>query len=526
MQGRINARWDPLAIHPDSPGHYVSGLLGWNYLTASLPSDPVGFAQIFYGHYPAVAIGRWPPGYHLAQALWSLIFSPSPTAILWLQAVTLAVAAGLACSLLRRLTGWAGAILATSLFVFAKPSQLVVSGVMAEPLTAALCLGAATAYVSYLERPRPAAALSFGVLAGFALLTKGSAIFLAFLPLSALLCGHFSLLRRWDFWLPAGVALMVAGPWYLGVESIPGLGSGVKFSAQDMLLRNTPRLGDGAVLQEKSQAVLGMFGWGLGSLAVLGAFVGFVARARERRLEPLPAVLGVYLLAALFCHVVLRESGEPRHLLPAAPVGFGFAFFGALWAVRQALGGLSRAAQVAVAAGACLLASGGPRILPAVSLDFDRAAAAITADPSLDEAVMLVSSRAGGEAIFVAEIAALEPKPRRVILRGTKVLADAGWRAQRYELRFDDGAEVAAYLDSIPVGVLVLDDSPGRIRSITHPDLVRKAVDLHPNRWSRVELDSDHLKIYRSTGSDLRRRMPIRIDLNRRIGKVIELPAH
>ncbi len=524
VQAITSDRWDALAVHPDSPGHYVSGLLGWNYLTAGLPADPIGFAQTFYLHYPAVAIGQWPPGYHLVQALWALAFSPSPGAILWLQAVALAAAATLGCAMLRPTVGLVGAITATALFLIAKPTQLVVSGVMAEPLTAALCLGAAASYVSYLELPRSSAAVGFGLLAGLALLTKGSAIFLALLPASALLCGRADLMRRWDFWLPAGVTLAVAGSWYLGLEQLPSWGAEFRYSAEAVMRRNAPLRGGLIALASKGRAALELFGPGLGSLAALGFVTGFLGPARRRALAPLPAVLGVYLASALLFHFALRESGEPRHLLPAAPVGFGFAFAGALWAVHRVIRGAHRT-QAAVTVAICLLASGGVRLLSETPTDLDRAAAVIASDRSLDEAVILVSSQAGGEAAFVAEVAALEPRPRRVVLRGAKMLADSGWRSQRYEPRFADIDTLATYLQSIPVGVLVLDETPSRGRTVAHPQQLREAIERYDTRWRRIPFESDHLEIYRSTRPDLRRRQTIRIDLSRRIGKVLELPA-
>lgn len=151
----------------------------------------------------------------------------------------MASAATLACALLYREIGWLGAAVATGLFLVSPPAQLVVSGIMAEPVTAALCLGAAAAYIGYLERPRPAPALAFGALAGLALLTKGVAISLAFLPAAALLHGRKQLWKRWDFWAPAAVVLALAGPWYLGLEYLPGLGDGLLYTFEETIRKRS-----------------------------------------------------------------------------------------------------------------------------------------------------------------------------------------------------------------------------------------------------------------------------------------------
>lgn len=45
----------------------------------------------YYIHYPKVAIGHWPPGYHGVLALWWLVFTIGRASALWLNvAMTLA----------------------------------------------------------------------------------------------------------------------------------------------------------------------------------------------------------------------------------------------------------------------------------------------------------------------------------------------------------------------------------------------------------------------------------------------------
>ena len=75
---------------------------------------------------------------------------------------------------------------------------------------------AMAAYARYLERERTADALVFGLCAAMALLVKYNALALALVPpLCVILTGRHYLWRSKSLWLPAGVVLIIAGPWYL-----------------------------------------------------------------------------------------------------------------------------------------------------------------------------------------------------------------------------------------------------------------------------------------------------------------------
>lgn len=521
QQWLSNAADNPFSGHPDSSGHFVTGLLGWNYLAAGLPGDPIEFAKLFYIHYPNVALGQWPPGYAAANTIWNILFSPSPEALLWMQALALGAAATLSCHLLRPWIGWLGALAATGLFMASSTSQVILSSLMAEPLVVGLCLLAVVLYLRYLERPGLAKASVFGVVAGLALLTKGVAISLAFLPAAALLCGRASLVKERHFWAPAGVVAALAGSWYLGLSRLPGWGREFRFSAEQVLQNEAFGWRYPYGLEAKAGAVVVLLGWGLAGLFVLGLVVGFVAPAIRQRLDSRTAVLGVYAAAALLCHFALRQSIEARHLLQALPVALGFAFFGARTLTVVALGNRSRYAGVAAAALLALCSAGGLRRFEPPEHGMAHAVEAIRADAELDDAVILVSSQSGGEVVFVAEVARREPRPQRIVLRGSKVLAQSGWNSEFYALAFDSADQIADYLDSIPVGVVVLDGRPGRAKIAHHP-MLAEALERAPGQWRQISTGSDLVRVYRAPPGALRQRSPVRIDLTSRIGKILE----
>src|SRR5207249_5074802 len=84
----------------------------------------------------------------------------------------------------------------------------------------------------YLKTENARDSLLFGVLASLAILVKYNALSLALLPLFALLLTRrFRLVRKFSFWLPAVVVMLLCGPWYVvqwhlvqyAMEPKPGL---------------------------------------------------------------------------------------------------------------------------------------------------------------------------------------------------------------------------------------------------------------------------------------------------------------
>ncbi len=67
------------------------------------------------------------------------------------------------------------------------------------------------------------------------------------------------------------------------------------------------------------------------------------------------------------------------------------------------------------------------------------------------------------------------------MLRGSKVLASSGWMGDDYSLRFENPNAIMEYLDSVPVGIVVLDRGSGRMDE--HLRLLQATLTLHRDRW-------------------------------------------
>ena len=189
-----------LGSHPDEAAHFVTGLMVRDYLTSGFHESPLKYADSYYMHYPKIGLGIWPPFFYIVQAAWTLASGASVAAVLRLNYV-LALALAL-------MTGWrlwkeyglpeaaAGSLLLVSLPLVQMYSNMV----MAEMLSALLMFGAAVCFARYMDAEQPRgqwrAAIAFGLAAGLAIMTKGTGLALALVPvLAILLTGRYGCLN-------------------------------------------------------------------------------------------------------------------------------------------------------------------------------------------------------------------------------------------------------------------------------------------------------------------------------------------
>ena len=85
---------------------------------------------------------------------------------------------------------------------------------------------------------------------------------------------------------------------------------------------------------------------------------------------------------------------------------------------------------------------------------------------------------------MIAEMAMREYRPGHRILRATKVLGISSWSGAGYRLVDDSPEQVLAYLDAVPVDLLVIDVKvrPDRPRD-EHTSLLLSTAEQHSDRW-------------------------------------------
>lgn len=402
--------------YPDEAGQFVSGRMIWEYALNLPRENPIEWGEQYYLHYPKVGIGHWPPGYHLAEALWSLPFGSSRIGAMGLQ--------------------WFFGLLAlTGIYQLARPRfpLPVTGGIVALAMLAPVfqrgleqtmaelaCLLCGVVFMHatlrFLRQPDSSSTLALVAIWGAALVVKGTALCLIPVPLMAWLCsGRRIVFRpRWLFPLVPATAVFYL-VWHFAGDAIVrwgGLGTRIAWPA--------PLLGL-------------LAGWGFAVLAVLGL-----------RREPLAMVSGCMILSAVLISLALRAMNEPRHwimLLPPILILAGYAvtrfgrWVGVLLAAlalimfpwtwyrqapigcRELMGQLHLPARMMVSAG----------------------------DGMID-----------GEGSWIAEVSMAERYPASLVARGSRVLASSGWNGEHYRPLVAGSEEVARILDELALDIVVL----------------------------------------------------------------------
>jgi len=450
---------------PDETSHYTNGMLIREYILHGLGQHPVRFAENFYLHYPKVAFGMWPPGFHILEGLWALFFGPSRTSMMLLMALITAL---LSWSLVFLLTPRASlaAGLAAGILLSLLPSVTRFTSIVGpDSLAALLCVWSIALWIRFLEQGKPRDALLFGVVAGSALLTKGNCLALTLAPAVSIL-----LTRRWELlknrWLYAG-ALIAGGmglPWYAAttkvylstVEPAAVTKAHMLRMAHDYLLSTSRQLGPVLVL-----AVLaGMFVhlrrpnafWASWAGLIAGFYVFHVAAA-------LPGVETRYLMIWISPMLLFACAGIDR--LPMA--------------------GRYRAA---VLAGLVLLFVGtNLRLMQKTPDGTAQAAVFVLARQDTPVRSVLVSSDAGADGTFITEMLMRTKEqgtPDRVVLRAYRWLSLSNWYGSRYKMVVNSPEELEQRLADAHVAYLVLDERPGRT---PHHALLWQTVRAHPDRF-------------------------------------------
>ncbi|MGA7413456.1 MAG: glycosyltransferase family 39 protein [Bryobacteraceae bacterium] len=451
------------AMDPDEPGHFVTGLMVRDYMLHGFGQSPLAFARDYYAHYPKLSLGHWPPVFYVAQALWMVLFPATRNAVLVMIALVAALLAEWTYALLRTRYSTVGAWCG-SLTLLGVPGLMASdSKVMTELPQALVMLCAMVAFGEYLDRDRPARILQFGAWSASALLTKGSGLALA--PVSLIgvaLTGRGRLLRSPWFWAPAMMVLLVAGPWYL--------------LAPDALHQKVALLGGPGLMPRRLRLPPRLwtpqFGWPISVLACAGLFITFVRAVRSARSILAPRVDGVLASAAGLAisasvFPFFFDVWENRHQIEAAPAFILLAAAGLSWLVSLIPWQVSRQLLAALLIGGTIV-----NIVWNVAstpvhaeLGYRRLAQAIVRAGGEPIESVLILSDARGEGAFIAELAQLDTRPGRFLLRSSKVLAQSTWMGDRRYL-FETRAQLEQLLANLPVQLVVLDtvwapDGPG-----------------------------------------------------------------
>jgi 4-amino-4-deoxy-L-arabinose transferase-like glycosyltransferase len=518
LQWKTGVYESELNGYADEAAHLITGMMVRDYLVTGLGSSPLAFAEDYYLHYPKVGFGIWPPLYHFVEAIWFLVTPPGKTSAFVLQGLITGTLA--ACVTWMALPyGWWIA-LAAGLGLIGLPTVQTFTGmVMADNLMCLIAFLAAMVFRRYGEYWQQRDLYGFGLLAGLALMTKSNAAGLGLLPVVSL-----GLLREWrrivsvPMVVAGGVALVVALPWQLLVMRFwTSATSANRYSLEYALMMLKVHLS--MYMNMPGVVVLTLALYGIGTRVVLAYWRGKV-EAKWASLSGLVVGMFLFGLAPL--------PPEPRYHVGSMAGMLVFAA-AALWDLaRWAEGRWGRWAGLGtIGLVGFLYLVTTPEVTQRPPVGYGEVARRIAEDPAYRDAVVLVSSENMGEGMLISEIAPLELRPSRYVLRATKMLSRSRWNLDRYELLYKDAGEMERFLESVPVKLLVYDTTQG-VQEMPHHRVLGELLKQRRDRWRLVgefpqanTAAGGKLFLYELLGEDGKPRKPIQIDMKYTLQRVL-----
>jgi hypothetical protein len=452
--------------HPDEAAHYVTGLMIHDYVAVGNWQTPRAFAESFYVHYPKVAFGVWPPLFHVMEAGWMLLASPSRASVLlMLTCITGLLAFSVFRVVAERfgfLSGLCAGLLLTTSPLMQRNTQMV----MIDSSVALFCFLATLRFGRYLETGRWQDSAWFGVWSSAAMLAKYNGLELALLPpLCILFTRRWDLLRQRSLWVSAGIVLVLCGPWYLRMWNL------VAYAAEPLPDQGTflPVLGGNFTVITSAMVGIPLF-----LVAVAGAAFLVVQPATGK--HGIWISCGSLILSCWIFHSITSPDPGSRYMLPALPALITFLPVGVM-----GIAGLARCKPLYVALGiGAVYAATCFQIVPKQHFGYSDVADAITRHKDLAHAVILAAGSSPSEGMSVSEIAMRDQRPAHYVLRGSKMLATDTWMGARYRLLYPDTASVLDALAKSGVQVVILDAD-----SQPHNRLLEEALRSAPETWQR-----------------------------------------
>lgn len=468
-----------LSGYPDEPAHLITGLMIHDYIISGKGTSPLHFAENYYLHYPKVGFGMWPPLFHLTEATWFLIAPPSKASAFALQALIIGLLAASLGMLAVNRFGWLIGISAGAAFIALPNVQGFTAMIMADNLMALLGFWAMMAFVAYLGNGRIRTAILFGALMGLALMTKSNAAALAIMPVVALiLLRDYRRIVSRAMILAAITAAAIAVPWELLVirlwtSTVPSN----SYSVQYLL----------HMLVTHVRMYVSNPGPVIFALAAVGVVVKVILPYRRRSIEPLWAA-AAGLIVALFLFGFAPLPAEPRYHVASWAAMTLFAAAGASWIAGLSWApSLSQRWKIAIvtAVAAVVYLATTFSVPSRRSFGFIDTAKAVVGNPAYRDAVILVSSENFGEGMFITEVALREPRPSHYVLRASKMLSRSRWDLNDYQLLYPTPQAMSDFLKSIPVRLLVIDNTPGPVNTPDH-QILKTMVKQYSQDWKLV----------------------------------------
>lgn len=467
----------------DEAAYVVSGIMVREYLAGPLWQGvaPLTFAQAYYAQYPKVAIGHWPPVFFFVQGLWYLLTGASRGAVLALSAAISSLFAVCAVALCRR-DGlrWSLAI-AAGVTVALLPLHLnALLEIGSDVIAGIAILGAAWSAERWIADRSPRSGAALALTGTVAVLTKASAFLLVVAVPLALLLTARSVRALWsrDVWRVLVVGGLLTLPWYIVAQ---------EWVLQE-ILPGAPRSfvrAMGRAAQQNTWHLLSLGSVLLMPLVLLSLRSGWYRRA------PVMAMLPI---ASWIFLSVLTPHTEARLFLPVLPV---LVFAAAVAADRI----MPRRPELVLLL-VLVVAHLPPRPLHKPAMGFVPAVAWLQQQRPDGGDRILVTGNSNGEGAFISELALHEPRPRRTIVRATKLLQTSRWMGDGLQLRVHSAADVDRLLAEQRITLVVRHTAAGGA-----PAAYEASLDEALRQWRLVHQVGD-VRLYEPRSATRRPMVP------------------
>ena len=468
---------------PDEAAHYVSALLVQDYLSSGDYSDPMGYAEDYYQHYPKVAIGHWPPFFYGLLGIWFVIFGVSRISSMCFMA---AIAAGTGATIFyiaRAHLSKVAALFAASLFIALPLTQQMSSTVMLEHLVTLLTLLSVVFLAKFLSTAQLMYGLLFSFFAAFAILTRGTAWSIGLIPIvTMLIAWRFNMLVRPIFWLSAIPVLVLCVPWYLAMPSV-NLGAFTSDSIFDWSYTSH-------AIPWFAHRVYAEVGLVIFAFVVLGVWGKLIAPILAgRKVELIWAALAAMLIAIYTIHTIIPAAIAVRYMLTGMPIMVLFAAAGIEWLIGQlSLGEFDRYVRpVTYSLIVALFISVYFSIDTKSTRGFVPAYEEVAKHMNDEQHCILIASGVFGEGSIVAAAAAEKSPAETFILRGSKLLVKEDWQGRYSEDKFQSTAEISELLQSIPVDAVILDTALPENRRRKYHQQLKSVLSEEKENWQLID---------------------------------------
>jgi hypothetical protein len=475
-------------LYSDESAHFMNGLVLRDYVRESLGESPVAFAREYYRHYPKIAPFMWPPLFHGLLGVFLLPgWAPMPASIFLLGVFTAWIAWRL-YFVVSSFSSAPVAIGAVSLFLVTPSVVELSSSVMIDIVVAAFAFEASVWLGRYSSSTSLKHGVLFGVMTALACVAKGNGLSAVLAPFALIVfTGNYGLLRKPGLYVAAAIVLVVAAPpLYLAYQLDAPLGD---FSLPMWrLVADRVDFYAHHVWNQLSSLTL-----------LLAAIGGGVALSRRRDWIHDPAhhqaaALAAMVIGAFAFHLVSPHTlSSGRYIaLAIAPI-LGLAALGVMTLTRIMMWRHARwsVQLIAFAFIAATHLMSHPTLAAQAPLGYRAAFEFLDASAGLADRRVLVVSDNLGEGAGVAEAAALGRRPRPMILRGSKILANDDWMGYRLKVRHDSPEAILRDLEAMHVDYVLLDRS-GLASSAPYWKHTAAAMTLQPDHVDLlVEMSAD-----------------------------------